>query len=785
MDDYSGEKFLISLYGDALTNSEGVKHRFGRKKDDKKPYVVKRYVEQLDRAYKKLTDTDKEEYKEKLKHLYYEENVIKEEVLREKIRKQYGSLPEESVQEAINEVITAQKISLDKWIDYLSNDTAYYPAWAKYWAFQGMLKMGTYDEGTSSYQKRSKDTEEPFVDANPEIIAKAIELVVQKVEEIYGDKNPSKKDIEKLKQEVNFSKLYAVLEKKYVNNVIEYSGTEGIWKKYNQGSKEEALRLNKNLQDKNTHWCTASSESMAISQVCGPYTNAPEGGDFYVYYTKDKEGNYTLPRIAIRMRNHDEIGEIRGILDGQNMEEEMTPILEEKLNEMTFLTEESKKDVFEKLEDLRELTRIYQKITKKEELNEEELNHLYTRKYGFGWTQDPKVEKIIKKRNLINDFEIVKNNDAKKKIMALADELNIDFEIKDESFMEYLMNERTDYNFYKYLAIAMKKFNPKYSKDYDKFVKNAIKVDAQVFKYVSPEDVTNYEELAIQAVEKNANFIRYAKKENIKDYDNLVKKAIEKDGDALEHIKREDVTNYDELVKISLIKNPFKIRKISPKEVTNYEELAKLVVKQNGYLIEDISPENVKDYDELAKLAVTKDPASIKYISPKDATNYEELATTAVTQFGDLIEYINPEDVSNYEELAKLAVENTDYALQYVKKEDVENYEEIVDIANKTASIAKEKMFMNLFEMSETDFTKLIEERALEKYNNSRSVKEKTNLKKSLQKIGEFLKNIKDKNKKNDNDNAPRMGFIDILSVTTLVITTGMVIFIILILFSK
>ena len=42
------------------------------------------------------------------------------------------------------------------WINYLIDENAKYPMWAKYWAFRGMLKIGAYDEATDTYKKRSE-----------------------------------------------------------------------------------------------------------------------------------------------------------------------------------------------------------------------------------------------------------------------------------------------------------------------------------------------------------------------------------------------------------------------------------------------------------------------------------------------------------------------------------------------------------------------------------------------------------------------------------------------------
>ena len=75
---------------------------------------------------------------------------------------------------------------------------------------------------------------------------------------------------------------------------------EGIWVKYEQGSNYKKLR--QSLQGKNTGWCTAGEETCKI-QI--------KNGDFYVYYTKDEKGEYTEPRITIRMEGTNTIGEVR------------------------------------------------------------------------------------------------------------------------------------------------------------------------------------------------------------------------------------------------------------------------------------------------------------------------------------------------------------------------------------------------------------------------------------------------------------------------------------------
>ena len=69
----------------------------------------------------------------------------------------------------------------------------------------------------------------------------------------------------------------------------ELLATEGQWVKYDQGS--DHMPLVELLQGHGTGWC--EREWTAQTQL--------KAGDFYVYYSKDKEGNSTIPRAAIRM----------------------------------------------------------------------------------------------------------------------------------------------------------------------------------------------------------------------------------------------------------------------------------------------------------------------------------------------------------------------------------------------------------------------------------------------------------------------------------------------------
>ena len=570
MDEYSGEKFLDKLFSSLYTSDE-VSH--SKDNTDNRYEAIRKYLERLEKVHNKANTESK---KELLKSIYYDKYVIKEEVLRDKILKLLGYMPEGGMREEINDVINIQKNSLSNWIDYLSDKNSYYPLWAKYWAFQGMLKMGNYDEGIGGYQKRSKDTESPFVDANPEIISKAIEIIEQKI----NKKDIDDDELKKIVSTGSFSKIYTLLEKRYKENIIEYSGTEGIWIKYNQGIKEDALKLYESLQNKNTHWCTAC-KSTAINQVCGPYSDSNKGGDFYVYYTKDKNDNYTLPRIAIRMINKKKIGEIRGVLEGQNLEEEMVPILEKKLKDMSFITKKDIETTFEKIDGLKELTNIYKKTSKKQELSKEELHNLYIRDYGFGYFPDPKVSKILKIRNVINDFNQTNDLFLKftifKKIIKYYDVQylkDINFSLSDDEFIIYCIKNKLAY-------YAMMFTNPQDVKDYDFICDFSTSTDGKTIKFVNTNYTKKYDKYALNSVKNDLNGF----------------------GEAFKSIKKSYVKNYDEIALTAVNYYPLSIIWINPEDVTNYEEIAFLVIKKNPYLLNHIYKDYISDYRKLKDYA--------------------------------------------------------------------------------------------------------------------------------------------------------------------------------------
>ena len=384
---------------------------------DKKRERLLKYFERLEELHNRVSETRSVNGEKLLKSFYYDLYVIKPENIpdayfQNQVRlareRGYGNieLTEEDKRRMTEEVIDDQRKSLDKWIEYFLYDeeSKSYEMWEKYWVFQGLQNLGKYDKETGKFSKRDKTTVYPFPPVEREYIFTTLKLM----EDFLKDKK-SKEDIKQALSTGNFKLLYEyVIKQSFLKGEHQSNSTDGKWIKYEQGSDYNILR--NSLQGYYTGWCTAAGENFAKDQLAG--------GDFYVYYSLDKNGEAKVPRIAIRMDGKDKIGEIRGIADNQNMEPEMMSILEEKLKEFPDRDKYLKKE-----HDMKLLTLIDKKVNNNIELTLDELKFLYevnSKIDGFGYKKDPRIEEIKSKRNGRRDYSLIFN--VKEEEVALSHE---------------------------------------------------------------------------------------------------------------------------------------------------------------------------------------------------------------------------------------------------------------------------------------------------------------------------------------------------------------------------
>ncbi len=205
-------------------------------------------------------------------------------------------------------------------------------------------------------------------------------------------------------QSSDFAKMYAFGQVETAGN-LDRSSLLGQWKKYDQGS--DYTVLEHALQGKGTGWCTA--EGSAQGQL--------QNGDFYVYFTQNKDGVATEPRIAIRMSG-DSIGEIRGVNPRQEMEPELVDTAKEFYQDLNGAEKYEQADA-----DMKYLTSIYnrcfktnpetkQKMYIDTKLGTQELQFLYEIHKpikSFGYDKDPRIVELKSHRDLKTDLPILFN----------------------------------------------------------------------------------------------------------------------------------------------------------------------------------------------------------------------------------------------------------------------------------------------------------------------------------------------------------------------------------------
>ena len=404
-----GEQFLHQK-DPQLHTSQAVEHEKQRKEladletSQKPADKIEDWLQVLEKTHTGHRDDPR--VLERIKEYYHREYVIQEEDIPEsyftnqqRLAREQGhgdiEITAQQRKELSEVIISDQASTLDKWLDYLTlPDADVYPMWAKYWIFTNMTKLSTFDKEKHIFSKRNKETVAPFPDLNREALAYVIDAVIKKVNKEKINIANIDPEFLKLLDGANFAKLYAwAIEKVTPTEESELVNTKGEWVKYNQGS--DHMPLVSSLQGHGTGWCTAG-ESTAQTQL--------KAGDFYVYYSLDKDGNPTIPRVAIRMQENS-IAEVRGIASEQNLDPYIGEVVKEKLQEFPDGAQYEKKSA-----DMKFLTQIENKTKLGQELSKPELNFLYEIDKpieGFGYQTDPRIKEIREKRSSKEDMLII------------------------------------------------------------------------------------------------------------------------------------------------------------------------------------------------------------------------------------------------------------------------------------------------------------------------------------------------------------------------------------------
>ena len=270
-----------------------------------------------------------------------------------------------------------------------------------------VIKYEPFNKEQGTFKNRSKTTTKPFPELNAEVLAlvyndllrKTATLGTQPKEEVASREWKRSQELwktfktthperAKLVEVGDFGTLYADSIRHLAEITKHQEGkertTEGKWVKYDKGSGGTAL--SEAILGYDTGWCIVG-RATAQSYV--------DQGDFYVYFSYDKEKHATIPRAAISV-THLGVTEVRGVAQDQNLEPEMLGEVSKMLHSDE-LREKGGDKYFKKMEDMRKLTAIEKKVKKGESLSQKDLLFLYEVNggiEGFGYEDDPRIAEL-------------------------------------------------------------------------------------------------------------------------------------------------------------------------------------------------------------------------------------------------------------------------------------------------------------------------------------------------------------------------------------------------------
>ncbi len=402
---YIGENFLNALFKDLF--KEDVVRNCSNTKDNKN-VRVRKYLLSLRKMHEEAINNGYDGILA-LRELYYDKYIIKKDKFPKKffdVRKKqalnrgYGHIePDaERIEKTKTNIINDQKQSLDRWIDFILTEDKY-PDWFKYYVFQGIVKIGSYDKSKKKINKRTSTTTNIFVGINYQ----AIEEIYNNLIKVLNGEKIQDSSLQRLLKNGNFGKIYLYM----LNKINSNTDQVGLWRKYT--GKEDYKLLVEDLQGKITNWCIEGYHS-AFQEI--------REGSAFIYYTKDMNNNYVCPRIGMIVNKDGIINEVRGVDYNQALESEMEEIVSLKLNEFEDGYEYQKKDA-----DMKKLTEIYD--NKDRELSVENLKFLYeisSKIMTFSGIRDPRINEILSTRDWKEDFSKISGcsvEDIKNKIKKI------------------------------------------------------------------------------------------------------------------------------------------------------------------------------------------------------------------------------------------------------------------------------------------------------------------------------------------------------------------------------
>lgn len=287
--------------------------------------------------------------------------------------------------ELATQIQEAQKTGLESWRDYLESTGDQYPQWFKFYAWDGMSHLSTFNKQSGHYNKRSNGSVAPYPQLNPAALAKVYDV-------IENDQPVDDATLAQLIKNGNFNKLYSnmLLEQKVIIPTPENpSDVQGEWKEYSEHDIEAITEA-----AQGTPWCIAGRG------FAERYTEG--GGKFILFHLQDPETGTMSPTAAasIRLDSRGNVVELSGLKGGssQYIEDSLVPTVEERVKGLP-----GGEKYIEAFEDKQLLIAMDKKFQAGEPFTRDELFFLYEIErpihYIDTYAKDPRVNEFKREKN--------------------------------------------------------------------------------------------------------------------------------------------------------------------------------------------------------------------------------------------------------------------------------------------------------------------------------------------------------------------------------------------------
>ena len=306
--------------------------------------------------------------------------------------------------------------SINSWTEYFSNTETPFPTWFKIYAFDSVIKMGTYNHKYGKYENRDKSTIAPYPKVNPAALA----LTLDAVNDFFGQdkekwftEHTDDDQLNAIVKSGNFGKIYTHFFKEIYKPIPTPERTEDIegeWFDFYPGQEDELAEASQG-----TPWCIASKQAGENYLKTNDHTIKDNRARFKLFKLKNENSIDGMSKTAcasIRFDTQGRVAEVSGLANNSNqtIQDSLVPVVEQEVFKHPLDPDQHFK---EKFRDKKELIRLQDKAKKGEELILDEYAFLYEKNHGIFTLDtyggpDPKIAEL---RNIYNLSRLFQSED--------------------------------------------------------------------------------------------------------------------------------------------------------------------------------------------------------------------------------------------------------------------------------------------------------------------------------------------------------------------------------------